>query len=243
MAVKISDRDVHEQTSQHINSLKHDALLKQLSDLYIDNDSYENDASNVVNTRSANKDLHSNLVDDTIFNDNGHKQITIHEMNSTTADKNKNITNLLNIVNNDDKSNMAEKIDNTTHITEPKPEKVQYMRTIKVVDNEGLTMHHIMHRESILIDIVAVSGAKAIVPLDNYNGFSTSNGIINCKLCQKLITDKNEHSYDEEHTKKVQTLIEDEHFIRQVCLCTRILYIRQFVCCFLYVVYIEPVVY
>lgn len=72
VAVKQSNRDEHELTTQHINSVKHDELLKQLSEIYIesDNDKIDNTATPADNNIHNSQHSDSKNVLNAIETDN-----------------------------------------------------------------------------------------------------------------------------------------------------------------------------
>lgn len=104
-----------------------------------------------------------------------------------------------------------------------KNEIVKYRQPVEVKNSEGCIMHilrrYLQNKKlKNKVEIEALSGAKVIVPIDNYHGLSESQGQMVCKVCRKIVFNKNIHKYEEEHLKNVQGPIQDENFYRQVSL-------------------------
>lgn len=64
VAVKHCNREEHENTTQHINSVKHDVLLKQLSDMYIASDHNKIDPTETSAENNKHDRQHSNSKTD-----------------------------------------------------------------------------------------------------------------------------------------------------------------------------------
>lgn len=239
VAVKCSNREEHELSSQHIDSVKNDKLLKQLHDLYvnIDGEEYDNTATSVKNIKT-NSETVLNVTDADIsnltfndYNQVGPKPITYADAVTTFGSKSDiNVENHRsfdqktdkdgnkNIINNVENKNDDTNVNTYGDIIMARKRKENRNSKHIVINREGRTMHYLKHIINNTVEIESLSGAKAIVPLDNYHGFSKSGGNINCKVCMKMVKDKDVHMYEKEHLDNIKRPIEDENFYRQVSL-------------------------
>lgn len=222
--------------------MKRDELLKHLHDLYIINDcdKYGNAATSVDSTKNdSQRDLNVTETDESNLNINNQhdsKPIT-KSYADAVATINKSVINKENHCNFDqsvdkdctssvENKNVGKYCVSDKHddvITEQKAHATKSHLKREVKNYEGLTMHYLIHLKDgvyknirMHVEIEALSGAKAIVPQDNYHGFSESSGSIYCKVCMKMVTDKDVHMYEDEHLIKIQRPIENVNFYRQV---------------------------
>lgn len=233
--MKLSNRYEHELTSQHVDSVRKDELLKQLHDLYVNSDDKEcdNTATSIKNTKNDSQTsvnvTGSDISNLTINNQHSSKLQTKSYADATFASKSvdvndENYRNVDKKTDKDGNENITNNIENKNGDKYLKADKRDVIITkqkhnvkLGVVNCEGRTVHYLIYRNDVL-EIEALSGAKAIVPPDNYHGFSGSKGNIHCKVCRKMVTDKDLHKYQEEHLINIQRPIEDENFYRQVSL-------------------------